>query len=210
MKALALELGDIFRLHGPAYLTRFGDSLSHEQKKALRAIAVCRTAALGGHVDQCDQCGYRKISYCSCRNRNCPKCHGQARARWLEQCAAELLPVEYLHVVFTLPQLSAPLALRNQRLVYGLLFRAAAETLLQIAADPRHLGARIGFLAVLHTWGQKLHHHPHLHCLIHTSTASFPAAESHANSTTGFRVGGSSCFRSRCSAVSSGANSSHI
>ena len=166
MKAPALELGDIFRLHGPAYLTTFGDLLSHEQTKALRAIAVCRTAALGGHVDQCDQCGYRKISYCSCRNRHCPKCHGQARARWLEQRAAELLPVEYFHVVFTLPQLVAPLALQNQQLIYGLLFRAAAETLLRIAADPRHLGARIGFLAVLHTWGQNLHHHPHLHCVV--------------------------------------------
>src|SRR5438445_2272164 len=95
MKAPALELGDIFRLHGPAYLTTFGESLSHEQKQALRAIAVCRTAALGGHVEECDRCGYRKISYCSCRNRHCPKCHGQARARWLEQRAAELLPVEY-------------------------------------------------------------------------------------------------------------------
>ena len=166
MKVPALELGDIFRLHGPAYLTTFGDSLSHEQKKALRAIAVCRTAALGGHVDQCDQCGYRKISYCSCRNRHCPKCHGRARWRWLEQRATELLPVEYFHVVFTLPQLVAPLALQNQQLVYGILFRAAAETLLQIAADSRHLGARIGFLAVLHTWGQNLHHHPHLHCVV--------------------------------------------
>jgi len=166
MKAPALELGDIFRLHGPAYLTTFGDSLSHEQKKALKAIAVCRTAALGGHVDQCDQCGYRKISYCSCRNRHCPKCHGRARWRWLEQRATELLPVEYFHVVFTLPQLVAPLALQNQQLVYGLLFHAAAETLLQIAADSRHLGARIGFLAVLHTWGQNLHHHPHLHCVV--------------------------------------------
>jgi hypothetical protein len=166
MKAPVLELGDIFRLHGPAYLTTFGDSLSYEQKKALRAIAVCRTATLGGHVDQCDKCGYRRISYCSCRNRHCPKCHGRARARWLEQRAAELLPVEYFHVVFTLPQVVAPLALQNQQLVYGLLFRAAAESLLQIAADPRHLGARIGFLAVLHTWGQNLHHHPHLHCVV--------------------------------------------
>jgi hypothetical protein len=166
MKPPALELGDIFRLHGPAYLTTFGESLSHEQKNALRAIAVCRTAALGGHVEQCDQCGYRKISYCSCRNRHCPKCHSQARARWLEQRAAELLPVEYFHVVFTLPQLVAPLALQNQQLVYGILFRAAAETMLQIAADPRHLGARIGFLAVLHTWGQNLHNHPHLHCVV--------------------------------------------
>jgi Putative transposase/Transposase zinc-binding domain len=166
MKAPALELGDIFRLHGPAYLTTFGDSLSHEQRQALRAVAVCRTATLGGHVEECDRCGYRKISYCSCRNRHCPKCHGQARARWLAQRAAELLPVEYFHVVFTLPQLVAPLALQNQRLIYGILFRAAAETLLRIAADPRHLGARIGFLAVLHTWGQNLHHHPHLHCVV--------------------------------------------
>jgi len=166
MKAPALELGDIFRLHGPAYLTTFGDSLSHEQKQALRAIAVCRTAALGGHVDQCDYCGFRKISYCSCRNRHCPKCHARARVQWLEQRATELLPVEYFHVVFTLPQLVAPLALQNQRLVYGILFRAAAETLLRIAADPRYLGARIGFLAVLHTWGQNLHHHPHLHCVV--------------------------------------------
>jgi hypothetical protein len=166
MNAPALELGEIFRLHGPAYLTTFGESLSYEQKKALRAIAVCRTAALGGHVDQCDRCGYRKISYCSCRNRHCPKCSASARARWLEQRAAELMPVEYFHVVFTLPQLVAPLALQNQRVVYGLLFRAAAETLLQIAADQRHLGARLGFLAVLHTWGQNLHHHPHLHCVV--------------------------------------------
>ena len=166
MKAPALELGDIFRLHGPAYLTTFGDSLSHEQKQALRAIGVCRTPALGGHVDQCDRCGYRKISYCSCRNRHCPKCHERARAQWLEQRAAELLPVEYFHVVFTLPQRLAPLALQNQRLIYGILFRAAAETLTRIAGDPRHLGARIGFLAVLHTWGQNLNYHPHLHCVV--------------------------------------------
>ena len=166
MKAPALELGDIFRLHGPAYLTTFGDSLSHEQKQALRAIGVCRTPALGGHVDQCDRCGYRKISYCSCRNRHCPKCHERARAQWLEQRAAELLPVEYFHVVFTLPQRLAPLALQNQRLIYGILFRAAAATLTRIAGDPRHLGARIGFLAVLHTWGQNLNHHPHLHCVV--------------------------------------------
>jgi Transposase zinc-binding domain len=161
MKAPALELGDIFRLHGPAYLMTFGDSLTHEQQQALRAIAVCRTAALGGHLDECNKCGYRKIAYCSCRNRHCPKCRGRARARWLAQCAAELLPVEYFHVVFTVPQLLAPLALQNQRLVYGILFRAAAETLLQIAADPRHLGAQIGFLAVLHTWGQNLYQNPH-------------------------------------------------
>src|SRR6516225_3031040 len=166
MTAPELELGDIFRLHGPAYLTRFGASLSREQKQALKAIAACRTAALGGYVEQCDQCGYQKIAYCSCRNRHCPKCSARARAQWLEQRAAELLPVEYFHVVFTVPQLLAPLALQNQRLVYGILFRAAAETLLEIAADPKHLGAHIGFLAVLHTWGQNLYHHPHLHCVV--------------------------------------------
>src|SRR3984893_6703650 len=166
MTAPALELADIFRIHGPAYLEAFGPSLSAGQKKALRDIAVCRTAALGGHVEQCDRCGHRTIAYCSCRNRHCPKCQSAARTAWLEQRAAELLPVEYFHVVFTLPQMVAPLAFQNQRLVYGMLFRAAAETLLQIAADPRYLGARIGFLAVLHTWGQNLHHHPHLHCVV--------------------------------------------
>src|ERR1700747_2546993 len=143
MKAPALELGDIFRLHGPAFLATFGDSLSYEQKQALKAIALCRTAALGGHVEECDRCGYRKISYCSCRNRHCPKCNALARAHWLAQRAEELLPVEYFHVVFTVPQLVAPLALRNQRVVYAILFRAAAETLLQIAPDPKHLGARV-------------------------------------------------------------------
>src|SRR6266849_8767554 len=166
MTAPALELADIFRIHGPAYIEAFGPSLSAGQKKALSDIAVCRTAALGGHVEQCDRCGHRTIAYCSCRNRHCPKCQSATRAAWLEQRAAELLPVEYFHVVFTLPQMVAPLALQNQRIVYGMLFRAAAETLLQIAADPKHLGARIGFVAVLHTWGQNLHHHPHLHCVV--------------------------------------------
>ena len=166
MTAPALELADIFRIHGPAYLAGFGDSLSAQQKRALRDISLCRTAALGGHVDQCDECGHRTISYCSCRNRHCPKCGSADRAAWLEQRATELLPVEYFHVVFTLPQSFAPLALQNQRVVYGILFKAASETLLQIGADSKHLGARIGFLAVLHTWGQNLHHHPHLHCVI--------------------------------------------
>jgi Putative transposase/Transposase zinc-binding domain len=166
MTAPALELADIFRIHGPAYLEAFGPALSAGQKKALRDIATCRTAALGGHVEQCDRCGHRTIAYCSCRNRHCPKCQSAARAAWLEQRAAELLPAEHFHVVFTLPQMIAPVALQNQRIVYGILFRAAAETLLEIAADPKHLGARIGFLAVLHTWGQNLHHHPHLHCVV--------------------------------------------
>lgn len=161
-----LELADIFRLYGAAYLASFGDSLSVQQKRALRDIALCRTAALGGYVDQCDACGHRTISYCSCRNRHCPKCQSGASAAWLEQRATELLPVEYFHVVFTLPQSLAPLALQNQRVVYDILFKAASQTLLQIGADPKHLGAQIGFLAVLHTWGQNLHYHPHLHCVI--------------------------------------------
>ena len=162
----APELGDIFRIHGPAYFKAFGDSLSGGQRKALRDIAACRTAALGGYAKQCDRCDYQAIAYRSCRNRHCPKCQGAARAAWLEQRAAELLPAEYFHVVFTLPQTLAPVALQNQQIIYGILFRAAAETLLQIAADPKHLGARIGLVAVLHTWGQNLHHHPHLHCIV--------------------------------------------
>jgi Putative transposase/Transposase zinc-binding domain len=166
MTAPALELADIFRIHGPAYLAAFGNSLNTQQTRALRDIALCRTAALGGHVDQCDECGHRTISYCSCRNRHCPKCQTADTRAWLDQRAADLLPVEYFHVVFTLPQSLAPLALQNQQVVYGILFKAASETLLQIGADPKHLGARIGFLAVLHTWGQNLHHHPHLHCII--------------------------------------------
>ena len=129
-------------------------------------IAACRTAALGGHVEECDQCGHQQIAYNSCRNRHCPKCQATAAAQWMEAREAELLPVEYFHVVFTLPAALGPIALQNPREVYGLLFRAAAETLQQIAADPKHLGAEIGFLAVLHTWGQNLQHHPHVHCVV--------------------------------------------
>ena len=129
-------------------------------------IAACRTAALGGHVEECDRCGHQQIAYNSCRNRHCPKCQATAAAQWLEAREAELLPVEYFHVVFTLPAALGPIALQNPRVVYGLLFRAAAETLQQIAADPKHLGAEIGFLAVLHTWGQNLEHHPHVHCVV--------------------------------------------
>jgi hypothetical protein len=132
----------------------------------MRAIETCRTAALGGHVDQCGQCQYTRISYNSCRNRHCPKCQSLARARWLESRKAELLPVEYFHVVFTVPEPVAALAFQNQALVYPLLFRAAAETLLTIAGDPKHLGADIGFFAILHTWGQNLRFHPHLHCVV--------------------------------------------
>jgi hypothetical protein len=161
-----LEVADIVRTHGEAFVERHRRWLTREHLKVLRAIVACRTAALGGHLYQCDCCGQQAISYNSCRNRNCPKCQGAARQLWLAERSTELLPVPYYHVVFTLPQVLAPIALQNKALVYGLLFRAVAETLLQIAADPKHLGAQIGFLAVLHTWGQTLHHHPHVHCVV--------------------------------------------
>jgi hypothetical protein len=132
----------------------------------MRAIENCRTAALGGHVDQCDNCGYRGISYNSCRNRHCPKCQALAKAKWLEARRAELLSVPHCHVVFTLPDSLAPVALQNKRRVYDILFRAASQALLTIAADPKHLGAEIGFTAILHTWGQNLLHHPHVHCVV--------------------------------------------
>src|SRR5882672_9029513 len=156
----------IVRTYGTAFVKQHRRWLTALHLKVLRAIVACRTAALGGHIEQCDSCGQRAISYNSCLNRHCPKCQAAARQTWLAERSAELLPVPYYHVVFTLPHLLAPLALQNKALVYGLLFRAAAETLLQIAADPKHLGAEIGFLAVLHTWGQTLLHHPHLHCVV--------------------------------------------
>jgi hypothetical protein len=159
-----LEVADIFRQHG--YDFRLAHPLSPEQRRVMRAIERCRTAALGGHVEQCDTCDHQRISYNSCRNRHCPKCQALAKARWLEARLADLLPVEYFHVVFTLPEQLASVALQNQRVVYNLLFATVAETLRTIAADPRHLGAEIGFLAVLHTWGQTLRHHPHLHCVV--------------------------------------------
>jgi hypothetical protein len=161
-----LEVADVIRSCGPTFLDRFGDSLSSEQRRVLDDLARCRTAALGGHVEACDQCGHQRIAYNSCRNRHCPKCQGTAAAQWLDARAEELLPVEYFHVVFTLPESLGPIALQNPRVVYGILFRAATETLMQIAADPKHLGAEIGILAVLHTWGQNLLHHPHVHCVV--------------------------------------------
>ncbi len=161
-----LEVADIFRQYGPAFLLTHGATLSPEQRRAMRAIEQCRTAALGGHVDECDSCGHQVISYNSCRNRHCPKCQARERAAWLAERQAEVLPVEYFHVVFTLPEEIAAIALQNQRRVYDLLFQSAARTLLRIAADPRHLGAEIGFLSVLHTWGQNLMHHPHVHCVV--------------------------------------------
>ena len=159
-----LEVADIFRQHG--YDFRLTHPLSPEQRRVMRAIERCRTAALGGHLEQCDTCGHQRIAYNSCRNRHCPKCQSLAKARWLEARLADLLPVQYFHVVFTLPEQLASVALQNQRVVYNLLFATVAETLRTIAADPRHLGAEIGFLAVLHTWGQTLRHHPHLHCVV--------------------------------------------
>jgi hypothetical protein len=161
-----LEVADVLRQYTPAYLEALGHPVAPEQQRVLRDLVRCRTAALGGHVEACDQCGHQRIAYNSCRNRHCPKCQAAARAQWLEERSAELLPVPYFHVVFTLPEALGPVALQNKRLVYGTLFRAAAETLLQIAADPQHLGADIGFLAVLHTWGQNLHLHPHVHCVV--------------------------------------------
>jgi hypothetical protein len=166
MKEHRLDLADIFRTHQKDFLARWSHVLSRQQRKALRAIRDCRTAALGGHLQQCDRCGHRVILYNSCRNRHCPKCQAMARARWLQQRQAELLPVPYFHVVFTLPQQVGQLALQNAKQIYTLLFRAASQTLLETAAEPRLLGASIGFLAILHTWGQNLHLHPHLHCVV--------------------------------------------
>jgi putative transposase/transposase-like zinc-binding protein len=160
----ALELADVFRLHGDEY--RKNHHLTGGQLRAMRAIEQCRTARLGGHVRECDKCGHREVSYNSCRNRHCPKCQSLARAKWLEEQQEQLLPVHYFHVVFTVPEEIARISLQNKREVYNILFRAASATLQRIAADPKHLGAEIGFLAVLHTWGQNLREHPHLHCVV--------------------------------------------
>jgi hypothetical protein len=161
-----LEVADIFRRHGDAYRRARGAHLGRVERRIMAAIEACRTAALGGHVEACDDCGHRRIAYNSCRNRHCPKCQGLARAEWLALRRAELLAVPYFHVVFTVPAPLAEIAFQNKSVVYALLFQAAAETLKTIAADPRHLGAGIGFIAILHTWGQTLTHHPHLHCVV--------------------------------------------
>ncbi len=161
-----LELADVFNALDSCSSNTDPLSLNSQQRRAFRDIIQCRSAALGGHVEQCTQCGHQQIAYNSCRNRHCPKCQAAARKEWTQKRAAELLPVEYFHVVFTLPDQLSPLALQNKRVIYGLLFQAASETLLKIAGDPKHLGAVIGFLAVLHTWGQTLQHHPHLHCVV--------------------------------------------
>ena len=160
------EVADVFRRYGQAYREHHGASLCTAQRRVMSAIELCRTAALGGHIEHCDRCDYQRICYNSCRNRNCPKCQGLARAQWLEDRRSELLDTQYFHVVFTVPQPIAAIALQNKETVYNILFRAAAETLRTIAADPKHLGAQIGFFAVLHTWGSAMTHHPHLHCVV--------------------------------------------
>ena len=161
-----LEVAEVIRRCYDTFLERYGTKLTPEQRRALDDLARCRTAALGGHVLECPQCGHQQIAYNSCGNRHCPKCQGTASARWLEAQAADLLEVPYFHVVFTLPSDLGWLALHNPRQVYGLLMRAAAETLTELAADAKHLGARIGVLEVLHTWGQNLMLHPHVHCIV--------------------------------------------
>lgn len=160
------EVADVFRRYGDAFRERFGKFLSTAQRRVMTAIEICRTAALGGFVEKCDSCGHQRIAYCSCRNRHCPKCQTLERARWLDDRRSEILDTQYFHVVFTLPKEMAAIALQNKAVVYGILFRTVAETLRTIAADPKHLGAEIGFFAVLHTWGQNLLHHPHLHCVV--------------------------------------------
>jgi hypothetical protein len=161
-----LEVADVFRRHGPAYRRRHQGHLGRSERKVMGAIEACRTVALGGHVEHCVDCGLVRQAYNSCRNRHCPKCQGLARADWLADRQADLLPTQYFHVVFTLPTPAAEIAFHNKAAVYDLLFKAAAETLRTIAADPRHLGAEIGVVALLHTWGQTLGHHPHVHCVV--------------------------------------------
>jgi hypothetical protein len=166
MNRPSLEMADLVRSAGRNFIERNRSWLNRLHFKVLTAIERCRTAALGGHLDECVRCGHRVISFNSCRNRHCPKCQANARNRWLAARQRELLPTRYVHVVFTLPHELAPLALQNKRVVYDLIFRISAETLLEIARDPQHLGADIGFFSVLHSWNQKLEHHPHIHCVV--------------------------------------------
>jgi hypothetical protein len=161
-----LEVADIFRRYGAAYRERHGASMSTTQRRVMSAIELCRTAALGGHLERCDQCGYERNAFNSCRDRHCPKCQCLARAQWIDDRQSELLECPYFHVVFTVPEEITTIAYQNKEVVYGLLFQATAQTLKTIAADPQHLGAEIGFFAVLHSWGQNLQFHPHLHCVV--------------------------------------------
>src|ERR1700692_2035281 len=166
MSRPTLEGADIVRTAGNSFWEKYRSHLAWPHRKVLDAIVRCRTAALGGHRDQCVRCGHQAISFNSCRNRHCPKCQGNARAKWLTARSAELLPVPYFHIVFTLPHELSALMLQNKRLLYDLLFRSSAATLLEVARDPKHLGADIGLLSVLHTWGQHLEHHPHVHSIV--------------------------------------------
>jgi len=166
MQRPPIEVADVIRAAGPVFVDRSRKWLTWLQVKVLIAILRCRTSLLGGHVDACSRCGHQAISYNSCRNRHCPKCQANARDRWLQARSRDLLPTRYVHIVFTLPHQLAPLALQNKREMYGLLMRASAETLLEVARDPKHLGAEIGFFSVLHTWNQQLLHHPHAHCVV--------------------------------------------
>ncbi len=161
-----LEVADVVREHRGAYEALRGGSLSATQSRVLDDIAHCRTAFFGGHLLRCNECGHEDISYNSCRNRHCPKCQAAARVEWLAQREKELLPVQYFHVVFTVPREIAPIALQNKKVVYDILLQTSAETLRQVAATPKYLGAEIAILSVLHTWGQNLQHHPHVHCVI--------------------------------------------
>lgn len=162
----ALEVADIFRRYGPAYAQAHSGHLGRVERRVMSAIALCRTAALGGHIEACDDCRHSRVAYNSCRNRHCPKCQTAAREQWLSDRQADLLPVPYFHVVFTVPAEVAEIAFHNKAVVYAILFDAVAGTLKTLAADPRHLGGEIGFLTILHTWGQALTHHPHIHCLV--------------------------------------------
>ena len=161
-----LEVADVVRAHRDRFVASRNGRLSGAERRVLDDIATCRTSARGGHVERCDQCGHQRISYNSCRNRHCPKCQETARAEWTAEREQEVLPVEYFHVVFTIPHELAGIALQNKKVVYDILFRTSAETLRSIAGDPTHLGAEIGVLSVLHTWGQTLEHHPHINCLV--------------------------------------------
>ena len=161
-----LEVADVFRRYGEAYRRQHGASMSPAQRRVMSAIEVCRTAALGGHLERCDQCGFERNAFNSCRDRHCPKCQCLARAQWIEQRQSELLDVPYFHVVFTVPGEIAAIGYQNKEVIYDILFRATAEALKKIAADPKHLGAEIGFFAVLHSWGSNLQFHPHLHCVV--------------------------------------------
>jgi hypothetical protein len=161
-----LEVADVFRRYGEAYREKHGASMSTAQRRVMKAIEVCRTAALGGHLERCDQCGHERNCFNSCRDRHCPKCQSLARSQWIEDRQSELLDCPYFHVVFTVPEEIAAIAYQNKELVYSILFQITAETLKTIAADPKHLGAQIGFFAVLHSWGQNLVFHPHLHCVV--------------------------------------------